>query len=76
MKELTTLTLSLRKPLSYRNHSIDLQSKSMDWLLHDNGLYHERVKYILQALEAVVQEFSSKTVFLKFSQISLENTSV
>ena len=31
-------------PLSYRNQSIDLQSKSMDWFLCDNGLRHERVK--------------------------------
>ena len=33
------LTLSWRRPLSYRN-----QSKSMDWFLYDNGLRHERVK--------------------------------
>ena len=26
-----TLTLSWRGPLSYRNQSIDLQSKSVDW---------------------------------------------
>ena len=32
-----------RRPLSYRNHSIDLRSKSMDWFLYDNGLRHERV---------------------------------
>ena len=38
------LTLSRRKPLSYRNQSIDLRSKSMDWFLYDNGLRHERVK--------------------------------
>ena len=31
-------------PLSYRKQSIDLQSKSMNWLLYDNGLRHERVK--------------------------------
>ena len=29
------LTLSWRRPLSYRNQSIDLQSKSMDWFLYD-----------------------------------------
>ena len=40
------LTLSWRRPLSYRNQSIDLQSKSMDWFLYDNGLRHERVKWI------------------------------
>ena len=37
------LTLSWRRPLSYRNQSIDLQSKSMDCFLYDNGLCHERV---------------------------------
>ena len=37
------LTLSWRRPLSYRNQSIDLKSKSMDWLLYDNVLRHERV---------------------------------
>ena len=39
------LTLSSRRPLSYRNQSIDLQSKSMNWFLYDRGLRHERVKY-------------------------------
>ena len=39
-----SLTLSWRRPLSYRNQSIDLQSKWMDWFLYDNGLRHERVK--------------------------------
>ena len=39
-----TLTLSWRRPLSYRNQSIDLIRKSMDWFLYDNGLRHERVK--------------------------------
>ena len=38
------LTLSWRMSMSYRNQSIDLQSKSMDWFLYDNGLRHERVK--------------------------------
>ena len=44
---LASLTLSWQGPLSYRNQSIDLQSKSsksMDRLLYDNGLRHERVK--------------------------------
>ena len=40
----TQLTLSWRRPLSYRNQSTDLQSKSMDWFLYDHGLCHERVK--------------------------------
>ena len=33
--------------LSYRNQSIDLLSKSMDWFLYYNGLCRERVKKIL-----------------------------
>ena len=38
------LTLSWRRPLSYRNQSTDLLHKSMDWFLY-NGLRHERVKW-------------------------------
>ena len=38
------LTLSWWRTLSYRNQSIDLQSKSMDWFLYDDSLRHERVK--------------------------------
>ena len=40
------LTLSWRRPLSYRNQPIDLLCKSMDWFLYDNGLPHERVNVI------------------------------
>ena len=40
---LVPLTLSWRRPLSYRKQSIDLLSKSLDWFLYDNGLRHERV---------------------------------
>ena len=38
------LTLSWQRLLSYRNRSIDLQSKLMDWSLYDMGLCHERIK--------------------------------
>ena len=41
---ISALTLSWRRLFSYRNQSIDLQSKSMDWFLYDNGLRLERVK--------------------------------
>ena len=44
------LTLSWRRPLSYRNQFIDLLCKSVDWLLYDNGLRHETVNQ-LWALE-------------------------
>ena len=40
------LTLSWRSPISYRNQSIDLLCKSMDWFLYDIGLRRERVKQI------------------------------
>ena len=37
------LTLSWRKSLSYRNQYIDLQGKSMDWVLYNRDLHHEKV---------------------------------
>ena len=43
-KDKCYLTLSWRRPLSYRNQSIDLRSKSIDWFLYDKGLRHESVK--------------------------------
>ena len=39
------LTLSWRTSLSYRNHSIDLEGKSMDWFLCDRDLRHEKIKW-------------------------------
>ena len=41
--ESSILTLSCRRPLSYRTQFIDLQSKSIDWFVYDKGLRHERV---------------------------------
>ena len=41
------LTLSWRRPFLYRNQSIDLLCKSMDWFLYDNALRHERVNEII-----------------------------
>ena len=38
------LPLSWRRSLPYRNQSIDLQSRSMDWFLYDRDLRHEKVK--------------------------------
>ena len=38
------LTLSWRKPIPFRNQSIDLLRKSMYWFLYDIGFRHERVK--------------------------------
>ena len=47
------LTLSWRKPLSYRNQSIDLLSKSMDWFLYGNGLRMRELKFIRQSPNSV-----------------------
>ena len=44
IRKIIELTLSWRRSLSYRNQSIDLQSKSVDWFLHERGLRYERVK--------------------------------
>ena len=48
-----SLTLSWRRPLSYRNQSIDLQSKSMNWFLFDNGLPHERVNVKFEHIQQI-----------------------
>ena len=56
------LTLSWRRPLSYRNQSIDLLCKLMDWFLYDNGLRHERVK--CNILEAQVTNLQNKVILL------------
>ena len=55
-KDQVQLTLSWWRPLSYRNQSIDLRSKSMDCFLYDNGIRHERIK-----------EFFSYFVFYAFA---------
>ena len=52
------LTPLWRGPLSYRNQSIDLRSKAMDWFLYDNGLRHERIKCISRRIVlSVVNQF-------------------
>ena len=57
------LTLSWRRPLSYRSQSIDLLCKSMDWFQYDNGLRHERVNVFFAGL---------KWLFLTWSFHSLD----
>ena len=44
------LTVSWRRPLSYRNQSIDLLCKSMDWFLYNNSLRHEWVKQLIDVV--------------------------
>ena len=43
LNDYVPLTISWQSLLSYRNQSIDLLHKSMDWVLYDNGLRHERI---------------------------------
>ena len=40
------LTLSWQRPVSYRNQSIDLLGKSMDWFLYDNGPVMKELKWM------------------------------
>ena len=72
------LTLSQRRPISYRNQSIDLQSKSMDWFLHDIGFRRERIKPIQNSVSVmftkssllckILQNFQLKNlIILRFS---------
>ena len=56
------LTISWRRSLSYRNQSIDLQSKSMGWFLYDKGLRPERVKRVLVPLRLSEQRFDNELV--------------
>ena len=41
------LTLSRRRSLSYRNQSIDLKGKSMNWFLYDRDFRHKSVNQLL-----------------------------
>ena len=75
------LTLSRRWSLSYRNQSIDLFCKSMNWFLYARDLRHERVKQKVSNLRGVftgvnlkmelfkkiVNGFQRLTIFLKSS---------
>ena len=60
-----SLTLSWRRPLSYRNQSIDLLCKSMDWFLYDNGPRHERDK-----VKQKVTGFTFKLVTLEKKDVA------
>ena len=51
------LTLSRRRPWSYRSQSINLLCKSMDWFLYDNGLRHESVKAIIKFKKKIFCQF-------------------
>ena len=52
-----SLTLSWRKPLSYRNQTIDLRNKSLDWFLYDNSLRHKRVDRVIIFLRLIILRY-------------------
>ena len=54
---ISLLTLLWRRPLSYRNQSIDLLCKSQDWFLYDRNLLLERVKGLFPDLKSFLQIF-------------------
>ena len=70
------LTLSWWKPLSYRNQSIDLLPKSMDWFLYDNGLRYERVKLEHRSLFKKVKSQSILVLYItvKIGWVELTNS--
>ena len=47
LQVLNSLVLLRWRSLSYRNQSIDLQSKAVDWFLYDTDFRHERVNSLL-----------------------------
>ena len=49
-----SLTVSWRSSLSYRNQSIDLLFKYMDWFLYDNGPRHERVNNFFSQCSSLI----------------------
>ena len=63
----------MTEPISYRNQSIDLLGKSMDWFLYDIGLGHEGVKsdkqvllvqfILLLKIDIAIYFFNLKTFF-------------
>ena len=55
-----TLTFSIQRPLSYRNQSIDLGSKSMGWFLYDNGLGLGRVKALHMYISVIKVSFANQ----------------
>ena len=73
------LTLSWRRPLSYKNQSMDLLCKSMDWFLYDNGPRHERAKGMWHVFAHYVRRDMNYQVSLTLSwrrSVSYRNQSI
>ena len=73
------LTLLWRRPLSYKNQSMDLLCKSMDWFLYDNGPRHERAKGMWHVFAHYVRRDMNYQVSLTLSwrrSVSYRNQSI
>ena len=80
-----TLTLSLRRSLSYRNHSIDFQNNSTGQCLYDRDLRYEKVqllkvnqvsyslKYIIVKVNIQRQMYQVSELLLNSLNITLKN---
>ena len=75
LHSLMLLTLSWWRSLSYRNQSIDLQSKSVDWFLYDRDLRHEKVNIcyrhhiVTLYSDMTIPIFSEKWLYSKFHSL-------
>ena len=76
------LAFSWRRSQSYRDWSIDLQSKSMDWFLYDWDLRHDRVKekllsrkrFLLKWKKALKTSLKLKNTFLDWIWLQFNKT--
>ena len=59
------LTLSWRRSLSYRNQSIDFQSKRMDWFLYDRDLRSSRRRSSGKNYPEIIDEIHTEITMLK-----------
>ena len=72
-----SLTLSWRRSLSYTSQFIDLQSKSIDWILYDMDLRHERVKFSLDGDDeglVHLQQHSTNIIRKQFHNVKQQST--
>ena len=73
------LTLSWGRFLSYRNQSIDLLCKSLDWFLYDRDLLHERANAFIANKEVEYSNFiltennRKLSIFLRFQDVENGN---
>ena len=57
-----SLTLTLERPvsLSYRDHSINLQSKSTDWFLYEKDIDRKRLRHLRRGVFRTQSNINNK----------------